>query len=222
MVFALHATGAATVRSPLAAPELLSVVRLILLLAKLFCSVVAPMPLLLPEPEPLLIVKSVGSSSQVPNLPWGALVSTRVPSAITRLAADVSTNPPSPPRLPPRALKAPPMSVRPDALLRSVITSMRPPWPALLGAASAAMRPVCSMRSLATRRTTPPSDTRPVALITPLFFTTPACRRLAAWADRMTRPPGASTALPLSTSAAMVAGVTRILDRPPSLPICNW
>ena len=176
-------------------------------------------PLILPVLE---TSKSFGSSSQLPAKPFGASVLILAESPTLKREADVSINPPSPPRLPPLALMLPATSVTLSGLLRSAITSIRPPCPALAGAASALMLPVSSMRSLATKRTTPPSRTRPVALITPVFLTTPACKRLAAWADKMMRPPGASTALPFSTSAAIVAGVTSTLDKLPSLPICSW
>ncbi|WP_316681286.1 hypothetical protein [Ralstonia flaminis] len=73
------------------------------------------------------------------------------------------------------------------------------------------MAPLCWMVSLASRRTVPPSLVRPVASSVPVLRTTPPCRRSTACADRMMSPPGARTALPFSTSAAMVAGVTWML-----------
>ena len=87
-------------------------------------------------------MKSLGSSSQVPDLPAAAVVLTCAPSAICSLEADVSMKPPSPPRLPPWALRLPETSVLLLGLARSAITSMRPPCPALPGAALALMLPV--------------------------------------------------------------------------------
>jgi hypothetical protein len=51
----------------------------------------------------LLIVRSKGSSSQVPALPAGALASTMALLAMARVWPEVSTQPPSPPLGPPRA-----------------------------------------------------------------------------------------------------------------------
>ena len=60
-------------------------------------SVVAPIPLLVFDADPELIVKLVGSISHVPLLPCGASVVTMVPSAICTSIPEVSTKPPSPP-----------------------------------------------------------------------------------------------------------------------------
>ncbi|MHA7679358.1 hypothetical protein [Cupriavidus sp. PET2-C1] len=103
---------------------------------------------------------------------------------------------------------APSTVVKLFALLKSAMAITLPPLPALCAAASALMMPLCWMVSLASRRTVPPSRVRPVASSVPVLRTTPPCKRSAACADRMIRPPGARTALPFSTSAWMVAGVT--------------
>ncbi|WP_458764207.1 hypothetical protein [Cupriavidus basilensis] len=173
------------------------------------------------SPPDAAIVKSFGSSNHEPVLPCGARVSTIALSLIFSCEADVSTNPPSPPSLPPRALMVPSTVVRLLALPRSAIAITLPPLPALCAAASALMLPLCWMASLASRRTVPPSLLRPVASSVPVLRTTPPCRRSAACADRMISPPGARTALPFSTSAAMVAGVTRILASVRLPPNCN-
>ena len=165
------------------------------------------------SPPLAAIVKSFGSSSQVPALPCAALVSTLKVSPILSRVPEVSTNPPSPPRLPPLALMLPSICVVLPALARSAIKLTVPPLPLLFGAASTWMMPLCVMRSLASSRMTPPLAVRPLASRLPLLFTTPPCKWLSAWALRMIRPPGACTALPLSTSAAMLAGVTRILAK---------
>ena len=66
---------------------------LTLLLARLVLSVVAPMLLVVDEPEPLLMVKLVGSISQLPLLPSALCVKTLARSAMRTLAALVSTKP---------------------------------------------------------------------------------------------------------------------------------
>jgi hypothetical protein len=49
----------------------------------------------------------------------------------------------------------------------------------------------------------------------PLLLTTPLCKRLADWADRMIRPPGALMACLFSTKVLMLAAVTSTrLSRP--------
>jgi hypothetical protein len=153
------------------------------------------------SPPEAATVKSVGSISQFPDLPCGARVSTVALSAIFKCEPDVSTKPPSPPRLPPRALIVPSTVVRLLALLRSAIAITLPPLPALCAAASALTMPLCWMASLADRRIVPPSLVSPVASSVPVFFTTPPCRRFAACAERIISPPGARTALPFSTNA---------------------
>ena len=60
-------------------------------------------------------------------------------SATFKEVADVSMNPPSPPCSPPLALMLPSTCVLLVALVRSAMMSMRPPLPALPGAASALM-----------------------------------------------------------------------------------
>jgi hypothetical protein len=66
---------------------------LTLLLSKLVLSVEAPMLLVVEEPEPLLMVKSVGSINQVPLLPSALRVDTRAASSICTRAALVSMKP---------------------------------------------------------------------------------------------------------------------------------
>ena len=64
------------------------------------------------------------------------------------------------------------------------------------------------------KRITPPSSLMPSACKLPVLRTTPPKIWLAAWADKMIKPPGACTARPFSTSTSMVAGVTITLARP--------
>ena len=181
--------------------------------ARLVCSVLAPMPLLVCAPLPELMVKSVGSINQVPARPLGAKVLTRVLSSTATCEAEVSMNPPSPPNSPPSARQLPSTVMRLSGLAKSAIAVMLPPRPALPGAALAVMLPVLLMAELARKRITPPLSTKPVASKLPVLRTTPLSKPLAAWADKMIKPPGACTALPLSTSADTVAGVTSTLFR---------
>ena len=74
--------------------------------------------------------------------------------------------------------------------------------------AFAAMVPLLSIRSLASSTMRPPLVARPVASKVPELLTTPPNRWSTACAERMMRPPGASTAPLFSTSAAMVDGFT--------------
>ena len=60
-------------------------------------SVVAPIPLIVCAALPELIVKSVGSSSHVPLMPFGARVVTFAPSLTVTRLPEVSMNPPFPP-----------------------------------------------------------------------------------------------------------------------------
>ncbi|MCY1169228.1 hypothetical protein D9M73_92480 [compost metagenome] len=83
--------------SPLSLPVLASVCNVTLVVDRLADSVSAPMPLVVCVPLPDEMVKSVGSTSQVPVLPVSDRVLTRVPAATLTWAADVSMKPPSPP-----------------------------------------------------------------------------------------------------------------------------
>ena len=216
---ALQATLSLTLMSPVVPLVPLALVIVTLPLRRLLETVVPVM-----SPPVAAMVKSVGSSSQVPACPWGARVVTRAVSAILSWDAEVSMKPPSPPWSAPLALSAPSTCVLLPRLARSAITSMRPPVPALPGAASAVMLLVgaSSIVLVARRRITPPSLTSPVAEMLPLFLTTPPSKLLAACADKMTRPPGACTALPFSTSVLMVLGVTNTLLNLLLLLICSW
>ena len=142
-------------------------------------------------------------------------------SAIFRRLAEVSTNPPSPPRVPPLALMLPLTVVRLLGLPRSAIRVMLPPCPALPAAASACMLPLWLIWSEALSKMRPPSFTRPLACKLPVLFTMPPCKRLAACADKMISPPGACTALPFSTKALIVAGVTTTLGNKPAPSNCK-
>ncbi len=100
---------------------------------------------------------------------------------------------------------APPPSARkPPALsMRSPAMAMLPPW-----LPDTSRLPPFSTRPELSSTILPPRAARPVASRAPLLRTTPPCSWLAAWADMMMRPPGACTAAPFSTSAAMAEGDT--------------
>ena len=74
--------------------------------------------------------------------------------------------------------------------------------------ASALIAPLLKILLLASSKMRPARCTKPVASRVPLLLTTPLCRRLAAWAERMMRPPGALMAFLLSTKLLMAAAVT--------------
>ena len=179
------------------------------------------MPLLVLAPEPLLMVKSVGSINQVPTVPLGASVLSLAPSCTETCEADVSMKPPLPPSAPPCARQVPSTVIVLAVFDRSAMAVMSPPLPALAAAASASTVPVLTMLWLARKRITPPLSSRPLACKVPLFLTTPLSNWLAACADKMIRPPGACTALPFSTRAATVAGVTTMLARLFCLSNCS-
>ena len=177
------------------------------------------------SPPLAAIVKPSGSSSQRPDLPCAARASTRVASRMVRWLAEVSMKPPSPPLSPPRALKLPLTSVRLAGLARSAIRVTVPPRPALPGAALALMVPPALIWSDAASMMRPPSLVKPFASSAPLLLITPPIKRLAAWADMMMVPPGASTACRFSTRAAIADGVTttpaRVLLSPNCSLICS-
>ncbi len=177
-LFLVQVTGALTLMSPRSLPFAVAlVVMLTLLVPRLVCKVVAPIPLVVCAAVPDEIVKFVGSSNHVPLRPKLALVSTTVPSATFKWAPLVSICPPLPPRLPPLAVMLPLTRVTLSGLLRSAIRLMLPPLPTLLGAASAWMLPLWLIWSLACRRMVPPLSTRPLASRLPLLLMTPPCKR---------------------------------------------
>ena len=99
---------------------------------------------------------------------------------------------------------APPPSARTVPLL-----AMRSPLMATLPPAPEASRlPLLSTRPELSSTILPPREDKPVATTPPVLRTTPPCNSLAAWADMMIMPPGACTAEPFSTSAAIVEGDT--------------
>ena len=218
-VFLVQPTVSLTLRSPtplVVEPRPEAMVTLLVVSAVLRVAPLMSPEGVVPVTVPVLsaaIAKSLGSISQLPLRPMAALVSMRALFAIRTLEAEVSTKPPSPPALPARALRLPLTSVTLASWDRSAIRVTVPPLPAEPGAASALMLPLWVMRSLAARRMLPPLLTRPLASTVPLLLTTPPCKRLAAWAERMIKPPGALTAWPLSTRVAMVDGVTKMSVR---------
>ena len=99
---------------------------------------------------------------------------------------------------------APPPSARTVPLL-----AMRSPLMATLPPAPEASRlPLLSTRPELSSTILPPREDKPVATTLPVLRTTPPCNSLAAWADMMIMPPGACTAEPFSTSAAIAEGDT--------------
>ena len=150
-------------------------------------------------------VKSVGSSSHVPASPLAAEVFTRVLASIFNVLALVSTKPPLPESLPPRALRLPLTVVRLSGFARSAITTTSPPSP--FAPASAWMLPLCSMVLLATRRTVPPSVVMPFASMAPELTTRPK-RPWADCADRITVPASAWIRCRFSTSVSILARST--------------
>ncbi len=99
--------------------------------------------------------------------------------------------------------------------LRVTVPAGPPFTPAV---ASALIAPLFKMLLLASSKMRPARCTKPVASRVPLLLTTPLCKRLAAWADKMMRPPGALTALLFSTKVLMAAALTttRLRAPPPS------
>lgn len=92
-----------------------------------------------PMPSVPLVVMSilVGSSSQVPVLPFAAEVTTDTSGLICRLPPEVSTKPPLPPSEPPFALKVPASVVVPsDAMMIS------PPLPRVTASAVIVALPI--------------------------------------------------------------------------------
>ncbi|BDU53082.1 hypothetical protein LINBF2_13170 [Limnohabitans sp. INBF002] len=76
--------------------------------------------------------------------------------------------------------------------------------------------PLFKMALLASSNRRPARRTKPVASMVPLLLMTPLCKRLAAWADKIIRPPGALMALLFSTKVLMAAADTRtLLSAPP-------
>ena len=144
----------------------------------------------------------MGSISHVPVCPCAAVVLTDSPSAKLTFAAEVSTKPPSPDCVPPRAEMVPPTSVRPAGLDRSASKIAVPPLPFV--PPSTRITPLCCTAELASRRTTPPSVLMPLASTAPELTTRPssAC---ADCADSTTVPSSAFTRCRFSTSVSMVA-----------------
>ena len=169
-------------------------------LALISASVMSPLP------DVVEMVSPVGSISQLPVFPCGAWVSTLTPSATRTREAEVSTNPPSPPSAPPRALMLPLISARLAGLSKLAIRLTEPPAPA--AGPSTRMLPLCWMVSDASSTTRPATLAMPVASSVPLLRTTPPCNAAAACAERMICPPGATTALRLSTKDWICDGVT--------------
>ena len=133
--------------------------------ARLVCSVVAPMPLMVCEPEPDAIVKSSGSISHSP-----APVLTLRPSSILTAAADVSTKPPLPGVPFPCALISPRPTSSPLSCPFSVLMAVMLP-PAVPSAPTLELS-VSSIFFDARRKMRPPSSTTLLALSLPAFLTT--------------------------------------------------
>ena len=100
---------------------------------------------------------------------------------------------------PPSARTAPLLAMRSPL----IVTLPLPP-----GAPEASRLPLLSTRPELSSTILPPRSLKPVATTLPVLRTTPPCNSLAAWADMMIMPPGACTAEPFSTSAAIAEGDT--------------
>ncbi len=106
----------------------------------------------------------------------------------------------------------------------SALMSMLPTAAGKLGALTpllAVSVPLFITCPLASSTMRPPRLAKPVASMRPELFTTALCKRLAAWADKITNPPGAMMACLFSTKVLMVAGVTRTLLSAPLPSNCN-
>ena len=215
--------GAATVMSPAWAPPAL-VARLTLvpassavLIVEAAITALSPVVVALGNPLTLLsgpvafTVRLLGSSSQVPPLPWGAEASGARLTASCCLP-EVSTKPPSPPWLPPRALIAPSTRV---AL--SAHTTTWPPLPAWVASAFRVLLPsTVVVVALAPPRlrglpwTPPPTRTAPP----------PALPLASTWAAaRVTLGAVSSTVPPLAAGPVPVAMIGAALVR--LVPACT-
>ena len=128
------------------------------------CNVVAPMPLVVWEPEPEAIVKSSGSISHSPPP-----VLSLKPSSILTAAADVSTNPPLPGVPLPCALISPLAFNSP--LICPFSLTMAVTLPPAVPSAPTFEVSVSSSFFVARRKMRPPSSTTLLAFSLPLFLT---------------------------------------------------
>ena len=129
--------------------------------------VLEPMPEVLRDALPAAIVKSIGSISQVPVLPVGAVVVTRVPSTIFTVEAEVSIKPPLPPSL---ALAS---SVPPTLTVPATIPASRMMMPSWFSTVCASITPVL-LTTLASSASFAPALIKtmpPSARISPPFST---------------------------------------------------
>ena len=126
------------------------------------------------------MVMLTGSNNQTPAFPSGAVAEIFAPFCMLRLLAEVSINPPSPPKPPPLAEILPLTMVWLVGLSRSAIKVTLPPLPVLFSAALAWMFPMLRILSVDRRRILPPSFTIAFACKLPVFSTTPLSMRLAA------------------------------------------
>ena len=96
-----------------------------------------------------------------------------VKSPIETLLAEVSTFPPSPPRLPALALILPLILVTLKGLLKSAMIEIVPPLPLLVGAAFTLILPLWVIELLASRIIRPPLWVIPSAWMLPELMTLP-------------------------------------------------
>ena len=233
-----------TKMSPLPA-VLASVVILTLLDTKLLESVVAPMPEVDSASLPAEMVKSTGSSNQLPFFPAlpAADVSTRTLLPICKVAPEVSILPPLPPSAPPWALKLPCTSVRLSLLCTSLHSTTLPPSPLCVALASM-LAPSCMVTVVAWRRLplpcqSPPTSTVPPPVAPVAWSCAPVCRAMCS-AVRVISPPlpvsllaciwpltlivslASSTMRPLRCTRALACSDPLVLTTPPWSWLSAW
>ena len=134
------------------------------------------------------IVTSTGSSNQVPLLPLGAEASA-ARLTLSCCLPEVSTKPPSPPWLPPRALMVPSTRVAPSAHTTTV-----PPLPLAVASARMLLAPSTRVVLALGRVPSPPRTSPPTSTVPPPHGAlTSRCASLRATLAPLTstRPPGA-------------------------------
>ena len=159
----LQLTAALTKMSPLP-PGVASVCMVTEVPPSAVCKVVAPMPLVVWLTLPDAMVKSIGSISQLPPP-----VVTRKPSAITTVAAEVSTNPPCAASVP-CALNWPSADNTPASWLLSLTIAVI--CPPLLPSAVICDALSSCIDFVACKKIRPPTSVTLLALTLPLLRTT--------------------------------------------------
>ena len=182
-------------------------------LPRAVCRVVAPMPLVVCEPLPELMVKSIGSISHRPPP-----VFTVKPPSILTTEADVSTKPPLPGSPLPRALIWPRATSSPAICPLSRLMAVTSP-PAVPSAPTLELS-ASSIVFVARRKIRPPSLTTLLALSVPLFLSTtptmpmrPACAVISPRLVTLPSAPVISTLTPgvaLSISSTLLPAASMV------------